>query len=377
MSNNRGAALKTDVAVVGGGPAGAAAAIAIARAGPETTLIEASRYERQRVGETLPSSSWPLLAGLNGRLEERIGADVAIPCHGVASAWTGNQLERRFFIFDAHGYARHLDRRRFDCALAEAARDGGVRVRRGQPVIRCELQEGGEWRLELQDGTIVHALAVIDATGRSARIARILGARRRILDHLVGVSVRYRSDRLADEYLLVESEPNGWWYSAPLPGHEMIVVFMTDADLCRRHGLQDRRTWNYRLAATYHTKARVCGATRVSEPTITSSISQRLERGKGTGRWLAAGDAALAADPLSFSGIARALSSGATAGQIMCHWLLGREEAAVDYERWLDEQFAKYVRERQIKYSMVSRWADAPFWKRRRGEQGVNHERFA
>ncbi|HEX6510379.1 MAG TPA: tryptophan 7-halogenase [Chloroflexota bacterium] len=369
MSDDRGAILNTDVAVVGGGPAGAAAAITIVGAGPRATLIEASRYDRQRIGETLPPSAWPLLAHLDGRLEQRVGANVAIPCHGVASAWSGKEIERRSFIFDAHGHGWHLDRRRFDSSLAGAAADLGVTVLEGQPVIHCELCRSGDWRLELRDGTVISSLAVIDATGRSARIGRLLGARRRVLDHLVGVFVRYRSNRPADAYLLIESEPNGWWYSAPLPGNEMIVVFMTDADLCRRYGWRDRRTWSLRLAATCHTSARVRGYEAESGPMILPAISQRLERGGTAGRWLAAGDAALAADPLSFSGITRALSMGKTAGRIMCHWLLGREQAVVDYEHWLDEQFVEYMRERHTNYSMVSQWPEAPFWKRRSDER--------
>jgi flavin-dependent dehydrogenase len=123
---------------------------------------------------------------------------------------------------------------------------------------------------------------------------------------------------------------------------------MTDADLCRRYGLRGRRTWNDRPATTDHTRARVRASTPVSDPTITSAVSHRLERGESAGRWLAAGDAALATDPLSFTGITRALSTGTTAGHIMCHWLLGRGEAAIDHECWLGDQFAEYVRRRQV-----------------------------
>jgi flavin-dependent dehydrogenase len=365
MSGNRGAIPPTDVAVVGGGPAGTAAAITLARTGLRTTLLEASTYEAPRLGEILPPRASEILTRLAVPIQSQAAAGAALPCYGIASAWASTEIDRRSFLFDAHGYGWHLDRRRFDLALAEAARAQGVAVLTGQTVARCARDADGEWRITLPDGATLRAAAVIDATGRAARIARLLGGRRRLLDHLIAIAVRYRSCHPVETYLLVEAEPDGWWYSAPLPGDELIVVFMTDADLGRRHGLPDRGAWNRRLAATQHTRARVGEFAAVTDPVVTAAVSQRLEHGEHPGRWLATGDAALAVDPLSSSGIVRALTTGETAGQIMYHCLLGRRQALVDYERWLDNEFAGYTRERQKSYSLVARWPGAPFWRRR------------
>src|SRR6266511_1550652 len=53
-----------DVFVIGGGPAGSAAALKLARAGRAVALAERSRYEQARIGETLPPVAQPTLAGL-------------------------------------------------------------------------------------------------------------------------------------------------------------------------------------------------------------------------------------------------------------------------------------------------------------------------
>ena len=45
---------RADVIVVGGGPAGCSTALALARTGIAVTILERSRYEAFRVGETLP-----------------------------------------------------------------------------------------------------------------------------------------------------------------------------------------------------------------------------------------------------------------------------------------------------------------------------------
>jgi flavin-dependent dehydrogenase len=70
-------------------------------------------------------------------------------------------------------------------------------------------------------------------------------------------------------------------------------------------------------------------------------------------------------DPLSGSGLVRALLTGEAAGTAIAHWLVGRREPADAYERWLDARFAEYWSERAAYYSLERRWPDAPFWSRR------------
>jgi flavin-dependent dehydrogenase len=352
-----------DVAIVGGGPAGAAAAITLARIGLRALMIEGSSYQCQRLGETLPPTATPLLARLG--LTERVEALEPIASHGNASAWRDAELERSSFLFHAYGHGWHLDRRRFDEMAAGAAREAGATVIKGQVVTDCKHTEAGAWRLELRDGGVICANALIEATGRSAKLARRLGARRHVLDHLVGVAVSFSGCSADGGHTLIEAQRDGWWYSAPLPGERMIVMFMTDADICRASELGDARRWAQKLRGTRHTIARVSGQRPLIGPKVIAAVSHRLERDGYTELWTAAGDAALGVDPLSASGIVRALSTGETAARAISHWLLGHEQAAVDYDRWLDAQFAEYLRERQAQYSVVTRWPDAPFWKRR------------
>jgi flavin-dependent dehydrogenase len=359
-------------AVAGGGPAGSVAALTLARAGATVALLERSTYDRPRVGETLPPVATPLLRrlGLDGA-----AADAgAIPSFGTESAWGGRELATNAFVFDANGDGYHVARDRFDALLSEAAESAGAHVERNARVVSCERSHGG-WDLSVRAGDdaaarTVRAGFLLDATGRRSALARSVGARRDVYDHLVGVAVHYRIAPHDGGYTLVEAVRDGWWYSAPVPPDRLVVMVMTDADICRRLELADGGTWSAALAGTDHTKERVRGAAHVWGPATVSAVTHRLRRGAAGGRWLAAGDAALGVDPLSSSGIIRALAMGEAAGHAVIRLAADGSDLSDEYERWVDGQLADYLRDRSAYYRLEDRWPDEPFWRRRRAGLG-------
>ncbi|MFP2928180.1 FAD-dependent oxidoreductase, partial [Pyxidicoccus sp. 3LG] len=66
-----GARLYTEVCVVGGGPAGAALALRLARLGHEVCLVERQAFPRPHLGESLAPGVWPLLDMLDVAEEVR------------------------------------------------------------------------------------------------------------------------------------------------------------------------------------------------------------------------------------------------------------------------------------------------------------------
>ena len=112
-----------DVAVLGGGPAGAAAAITLARTGRSVVVIEKSHYEQSRIGETLVPAARPLLVRL--AVWEPFLAAGHLPSPGVLSVWGEDELYETHSIFNAYGQGWHLDRQRFDTMLAQAAEKPG------------------------------------------------------------------------------------------------------------------------------------------------------------------------------------------------------------------------------------------------------------
>jgi len=191
-------------------------------------------YDTVRIGETLPPVARSTLAALG--VWERFVADGHAPSYGTCSVWGSGTLQANDFIFNPHGHGWHVDRVRFDRMLAGAARESGVLIQEDARLISHRPIAQG-WELEIAHADRserVQAKFLVDASGRSACVARANGARRIAHDRLVGIARLHdlRSDAVAeDSFTLVEAVPGGWWYSAFLPGRQLIAVFLTDADL--------------------------------------------------------------------------------------------------------------------------------------------------
>jgi flavin-dependent dehydrogenase len=336
------------VVVVGGGPAGAVAALVLARRGVPVTVLEGRPGPALKVGEALPSNLAPLLRhlGLEGLLDGHLRSQ------GNRSFWGSAVAADNPFLANPYGEGWHVDRRRFEASLAEAA-----------------IAAGADWRwgVRAERNTIADAAFVADATGRPARLARRFGARRLRYDRLVGISTLLASPTPAqDTYTLVEATPDGWWYSALLADGRLAVAFLGDGDLLDRRLLSgDPEAWWGRLRETAATRERVeehgYGGARIR---VMPAETSRLDRIEGD-RWLAIGDAAVAYDPLSSYGVSSAMGSGFYAGHAIADLLAGREDARLAYldvmQRACDGCF---VLQREV-YSRERRWPEAPFWRRR------------
>jgi flavin-dependent dehydrogenase len=330
-------------------------------------LVEASRYEAPRVGETVSAGIVPLLSYLGA---DTILADaVTVPSYGTAGAWGSEQLVRHDFIWTGRGQGLHLDRNRFDQALAGCVLGFGSALRTGTQVRDVARQDDG-WivQLEASDGAEdVGARIIVDATGRQARIARRLGAERRVTDRLVGLACHVDlPEGPVEQITLVETVPEGWWYTAPLPHGKAVAALMVDADLLRGLGISGSGDFLAALSVTRHVAARLKGARPLSEPRAFPAESHVLHPPCGRG-WIGAGDAACAFDPLASLGIGYALTSGIQAARIAEQWLRGEDGLARAYAADIARHAEVYSAQSRELYQSERRWLDAPFWQRRQG----------
>jgi flavin-dependent dehydrogenase len=345
------------VVVAGGGPAGAAAALCLARSGASVALVEPEDLGNLRVGETLPPRIRELLTRLG--VWERFAAAGHSPAYAIRSAWGSAEPADHDHLFDPYGNGWHVDRRAFDRMLASAAANAGARPVRG--VVTAVSRQGGTWNVEA-DGVMLRARHLVDATGRSARVARRLGARRITLDHLVGVVMSLPPERTTaalEGAALVEAVADGWWYSARTPDGRLLLAYMTDGDLWVRR----RESFAAELAQAPLTRERVAGA--LDEPVrVVAATSARLHPAAGEG-WLAVGDAAMAVDPLSGQGVCLALQSGLRAAETILGEQAGDAAASGDYATGISRAFAAYIDTRRWFYGREQRFSSSEFWRRR------------
>jgi flavin-dependent dehydrogenase len=149
--------VNAEVLIIGGGLAGSAAAIRLARAGREVAVIERAPQAQHKVcGEFLSREALNYLE-LLGLKAASFGA---VPIDAVRLACNGRLSEAKL-PFEALS----LTRKRLDEELLRLAVDAGVRVMRGCPVQGLE-RDGVGWRAVLEGAEPVFADAVFLATGK-------------------------------------------------------------------------------------------------------------------------------------------------------------------------------------------------------------------
>lgn len=359
-----------DVAIAGGGPAGAATAIRLGRAGLRVVLADGDDRRDDKIGETLAPSARLVLERIG--VWEQFRAAAHRPCYANRSSWGSNEVETYDFLRDPHGHGWHIDRRRFEAMLAEEAARAGCRWL-PRTFLRGLAQSDEGWRLTITAGAArreVSARFVVDATGRTSHVARNLGARREIHDRLVALIAFLEPESGLEPAggTLLEAVADGWWYTARLPDQRVACAFVTDADLLRGSGGRSVAAWQARLARSTHTRARVgpTGWPPAVSPFVVPAGSAIVNPVAGQ-RWVAVGDAAAAYDPLTSHGIAAALAGGWDAAAVALATLEGDPAAAHGYAHRLRRGFIGYLEDRAAYYEMEERWPDSPFWRRRRG----------
>jgi len=307
--------IRAEVAIVGAGPAGAAAAITLARAGRSVALIDKARFPRDKIcGDGITTGALRILEELGVRpghvasWTEVADIHVVSPSHHQATF----PLPR-----DRGQFAAVMRRTDLDEAIVDQAREAGVTMVEGVEVAGA-TDGADEVVLELADGRSVVATHVIAADGMWSPMRKYLGT---AVPGYLGEWHAFRQyftntgPKARDLWVWFEADLlPGYAWSFPLPDGGANVGFgiQRGAKIATK---EMKALWPELLARPHI--AEVLGPDAVPEdrhqawpiPARTGDLALTA------GRVLWVGDAAAVTDPMTGEGIGQALLTGQLAAQ--------------------------------------------------------------
>jgi menaquinone-9 beta-reductase len=303
-----------DVLVVGAGPAGSAAAAALAGSGRSVILLEASRHPRPKACAEYASPRIAEELEWLGLPAESWRGD-ALPVKGMRVIRGDDSVDVHYA--DSRGLrpAWGLDRTRFDAALAAHAEAGGARLLDRTSFVAAEPVDG-EWRVAVRAGGAERAISarwLIGADGARSRVAHRLGVERPVrMPRRLGLVAHYESDPELADHGEMHVGRRHYVGLAPLAGARLNVGMALP--------IEGGGSAEARFAAAIDSlpavARRLAGRRRLTPIRGASPIGHRVSTPAGPG-WLLIGDAAGFIDPFTGEGIYRALRSARAAADAL------------------------------------------------------------
>ena len=364
-----------DVIVIGGGPAGSAAAGFLAQSGYRIGLFEKERFPRYHIGESLLSATMPILEALGVMPAIEHAGFMRKP--GGTFVW-GNLGEPWSFFFredpGGRAHAFHVLRSEFDHLLLRHAAALGVDVREAHRVEAVHYDGRNRVVAIDEHGTRVEAEApyVIDASGQQA----LLGYRDRLrafnpffknlaVFGYFADAIRLDGPRAGN--ILSAAFADGWFWFIPLHDGTTSVGAVVDAHRFAHAAGGDPEALYWKLiAACVPVAERVREARLVSPIRVIRDYSYCSQRFYGPG-YLLAGDAACFIDPVFSTGVHLACLSGYLSSRAVTAMLSGTAEtvAAPEYDAAYRAAFERYLNFLYFFYDH-HRDPDSYFWTARK-----------
>jgi flavin-dependent dehydrogenase len=335
-----------DVIVIGGGPAGAAAATILAQHGLSVRLFEREKGARFHIGESLmPDTYWTLRR--MGVLE-KIKASKFTKKYSVQFVTDTGKESQPFYFFENNPHEAsqtwQVVRSEFDKMLLDNASDLGADIQYGCRVMDA-IFEGDRCvgvKVQGPDGTIndVFAKVVVDASGQSL----VLGSRLKIKvpdpnlrkasvwAYFKGASREAGLDEGATLVLQTEGK-KGWFWYIPLQDNIVSVGVVGSLEDMFADKRSHEEIFERELNRCPAAKKRVSVGERVSGYYSTKDFSYKCSQVAGNG-WVLVGDAFGFLDPIYSSGVFLALKSGEMAADAIAEGLKKNNTSAEQLGKW-------------------------------------------
>ncbi|MEA1902041.1 MAG: geranylgeranyl reductase family protein [Actinomycetota bacterium] len=351
------------ILVVGGGPAGSAAALWLARDGHEVTLVEKKEYPREKTcGDALtPRAIYQLgemgfdfdvpelhrVTGLRSYAGDDLMLEMSWPDHSTFPNWGGV-----------------IRRRDLDMQVARLAEKEGVTVREGTTATPV-IENGVLTSVSLVNGSGSETVApdvTIIADGSMNRFGRDLGTTRR-KDYPMGLAARgyYASPMSSDPF--IESQLDlrdssgatmpGYGWVFPLgDGSVNVGVGLLSTFKRWKHVNTTHMMNDYVATAPDHWELSEEG--RLSKP-MGGKLTMSFSKGPLVGsNWITIGDAAGAINPWNGEGISYAYETGRLASEYVGEAIGAGDLSLLNrYPQRLDDEYGLYYKMARIFVKLI------------------------
>jgi geranylgeranyl reductase family protein len=330
---------RCDIAVIGGGPAGAAAAIRAARNGARVIVFEKGAHGRDKVcGDGLTPRAVAALDALAIPLD---GAHLIDGLRMIAGSRRRELPWSDGGRFPDHGAV--WPRRRLDAALIDAAAAAGAQVRFGVEA-EAVIDDAGRVTGVRSGSAVTAADLVVVAAGAQGAVARQLGAVRDPREPY-GIAIRayVESPRHADRHIeacLTVKDRHGTW----VPGYGWMFPCGDGTVNIGVGALSTMRGFKQLNLNSLLDSYRAMVPDWQVGPNLERPRAWRLPMSAVTRHgpgWVAIGDAAGLVNPMNGEGIDYGLESGMLVADLFDADPAG---AAAEYDRQIGERFDSFLR---------------------------------
>ncbi len=315
-----------DVAVIGGGPGGAALATFLARAGHHCVIFEQSKFPRYHIGESLIPHTHGIFDRLG--LLPQLRASAFPVKHSVRFVSHGGKESVPFYFSETIPGERartwQVERSQFDAMMLVHARVGGVEVHEQTSIDKVLFEDSRAVGVQTvsADGarSEVRAKVVVDASGRACIIGRQLGLRSPLPELRKASAWGYfrGGKRLpgidAGETTMFLIPGGGWFWYIPLPDDMVSVGIVADPEYVFSQSDDMEAAFTREVALCAPLADRLSAATRVGPVRGSRHLAYLNRQTCGDG-WVMIGDARAFLDPIYSSGLYLALGSAELAAQ--------------------------------------------------------------
>jgi flavin-dependent dehydrogenase len=315
-----------DVAVIGGGPGGAALATFLARNGHRCVIFEQAKFPRYHIGESLIPHTYGIFERLG--LLPQLRASAFPVKHSVRFVSASGKESVPFYFSETIPGERartwQVERSQFDCMMLNHARANGVDVHEQAAIDKVLFENGRAVGVQIVTGdglrTNVPAKVVVDASGRACVIGRQLGLRSPLPELRKASAWGYfrGGKRLpgidAGETTMFLIPGGGWFWYIPLPDDIVSVGIVADPEYVFSQSDDMEAAFMREVRSCAPLAERLCDAQRVGPVRGSRHLAYLNRQTCGDG-WVMIGDARAFLDPIYSSGLYLALGSAELAAQ--------------------------------------------------------------